>query len=364
MTFNGKYFDGKSSAGYPALVTLGNFGIQITFRGSDTSHSLEWEPDKIHPNDFAENDRIYLKYGDFPYQYLEIDEHGFGKLLKETYPNAKFHKTHLNFIFSTGFKGLAILTVICIGLLALAYFVVLPAAAEGIAGTIPVEWEQELGNAAYYKLVSEESVSEDNTARMNDFFKELNYKTKYDVEIVVVKEEVVNAFALPGGKIIVYEGILRAMDKYEELAALLSHEFSHVELKHSTKNMCRSLSSYFLISILFGDASGLTAVVVQNADQLKQLGYSRSLEEEADKSGLKLMKEAKVNPEGMKGLFEALKKEEGEVISDIPQFLSTHPLTDARINYVKEEIARNDYTVSKNESLDSLWKEIKKHLDE
>ena len=153
------------------------------------------------------------------------------------------------------------------------------------------------------------------------------------------------------------------MDNYKELTALLSHEFSHVELKHSTKNIFRSLSSYFLLSLLFGDASGVTAVVIQNADQLKQLGYSRSLEEEADRNGLKLMKQRQVDPEGMTGLFNALKKEEGDAGS-IPQFLSSHPLTTERISYVNKDIAKHNYTVTEDAQLDSLWVEIKNNLSE
>ena len=178
-----------------------------------------------------------------------------------------------------------------------------------------------------------------------------------------MKDKIVNAFALPGGKIIVYEGILRTMNDYKELTALLSHEFSHVELRHSTKNIFRSLSSYMLLSVLFGDASGVTAIVIQNANQLKQLGYSRSLEEEADKNGLKLMKARHIDPEGMEGLFRALKKEEGDA-GDIPEFLSTHPLTNERINYVRKDVAKHNYTTEEDGKLDSLWKEIKGNLEE
>ncbi len=363
MTFDGKYFDGKSSAGYHAKVTIRNFSIYITFSDVITSSTIEWMPEKIHPNDFAENDKVVLKYGDFPFQYLEVNDNHFAKELKESFPNAKFHKTAFNFIFSTGFIGLAVLAVVFVGLLAASYFYILPAAAERIAVTIPIEWEKQLGDAAYNKMVVTENIDKVNSQRMTKFFKQLHYKTDYPVEITVVNENVVNAYALPGGSIVVYEGILRNMDNYKELTALLSHEFSHVELKHSTKNIFRSLSSYFLLSLLFGDASGVTAVVIQNADQLKQLGYSRSLEQEADENGLKLMKQRQVDPEGMTGLFKALKKEEGDAGS-IPQFLSTHPLTTERISYVNKDIAKHNYTVIEDAQLDSLWVEIKNNLSD
>lgn len=363
MTFEGKYFDGKSSTGYRAKVTIRNFSIYITCSDAQLYETIEWKPEKIHANDFAANDKVVLKYGDPPYQYLEVADKNFAKELKEYFPNARFHKTVFNYIFNSGVMGLFILAVTFIGLLALSYFIILPAAAERIAVTVPIVWEKELGEAAYGKMIADENIDKENSKRMNEFFRELNYESDYKIEIAVVKDKTVNAFALPGGKIIVYEGILRSMDNYKELTALLSHEFSHVALKHSTKNIFRSLSSYMLLSALFGDASGITAVVIQNANQLKQLGYSRSLEEEADRNGLKLMKERNIDPKGMQELFQALKKEEGSN-ENIPQFLSTHPLTAERINYVVKDISKHDYTVKEDEKLDSLWKEIKAHLDE
>lgn len=363
MTFEGKYFDGKSSTGYHAKIQLNSFSIQISYTDNQSNRSVEWMPDKIHANDFSSNEKVYLKYGDYPYQYLEVNDSRFVTELKESFSQAKFHKGAYNFLFSTGVIGLVVIALVFIGLLALTYLYILPAAAERIAATVPIEWEKKLGEASFDKMVEDEKIDEENSKRMNVFFQQLHYSSDYKIEVVVVKDKIVNAYALPGGKIIVYEGILRTLDNYKELTALLSHEFSHVQLLHSTKNIFRSLSSYMLLSVLFGDASGVTAVVIQNANELKQLGYSRSLEEEADKNGLKLMKERNVDPEGMEGLFRALKKEEGDA-GDIPEFLSTHPLTNERINYVRKDVAKHDYTVEEDEHLDSLWKEIKSNLDE
>ncbi len=363
MTFDGKYFDGKSSAGYAAKIQLNSFGIQISYTDGQSGNSIEWTPDKIHANDFSSNQKIYLKYGEYPFQYLEVNDPRFVSELKESFPNAKFHKGAYNFLFSTGVMGLVALAMAFIGLLALTYFYILPAVGEHVAATVPIEWEKKLGDASFDKMVEGEKIDEANSKRMNEFFQQLHYKSDYKIEVVVVKDKIVNAFALPGGKIIVYEGILRTMNDSKKLAALLSHEFSHVQLRHSTKNLFRSLSSYMLLSVIFGDASGLTAVVIQNANQLKQLGYSRSLEEEADKNGLKLMKERHLDPAGMEGLFRALKKEEGNA-GDVPEFLSTHPLTIDRINYVRKDVAKHNYTSIEDAGLDSLWTGIKSNLDE
>ena len=176
MTFDGKYFDGKSSAGYHAKVTIRNFSIYITYSDTNTSATIEWVPENIHSNDFAENDKVVLKYGDFPFQYLEVDDKNFAKELKESFPNAKFHKTAFNFIFSTGFIGLAVLAITFVGLLAASYFYILPAAAERIAVTVPIEWEKQLGDAAYGKMVTTENIDKENSERMTEFFKQLHCK--------------------------------------------------------------------------------------------------------------------------------------------------------------------------------------------
>lgn len=362
MVFNGKYFDGKSSAGYLADVLLDTFDIKITYYSHHLPTTIVWQTEHIHANDFAERDKVILKYGEFPFQYVEIKDKQIIAALKQKYPRARFHQSGYHKIFESGIAGIAALILLFLGLIVGTYFYVLPFAAEKMAAAMPISWEEKLGNAVYEKYVSSEDIDEENSARLNLFFKELKFKTAYHPSLVIVKDDLVNAFALPGGKIIVYEGILRKMNSSEELAALLSHEFSHVELKHSTKNIARSLSSALLLTVLFGDATGITALVIQNADQLKQLGYSRNLEHEADKNGLKLLKEQHINPQGMADLFNTLKQEEGENTNSY-SFLSTHPLTQDRIDFAKKEMSKKDFTVVKNNTLDSLWSEIKTNLN-
>ena len=366
MYFTGKYFNGKSSAGFDARISFNMGAIDIEYEDSlQQSFTEHWDVDKIHENDFASTERVLLKYAGYPHQYLEVNDSTFADALRNAYPAAKFHQSPYHFVFRSGIKGLFILSIVLAGLFALLYLFIIPAVAEHFATTIPIAWEKEIGDTFYDKLVSDETIDEANSKRMNAFFQQLHYKSNYDIEIAVVKNRTVNAFSLPGGKMVVYTGILRAINSPEELAALLSHEYSHVVLKHSTRNIFRSLSSYMFISILFGDASGISAVIIQNANKLKQLGYSRQLEEDADKNGLKLMEAEHINPIGMTNLFEALKKEEGEVGNvKVQEFLSTHPLTTARLNYVQKEIDKKDYTVKENPQLDSLWHSIKDNLDE
>jgi beta-barrel assembly-enhancing protease len=153
----------------------------------------------------------------------------------------------------------------------------------------------------------------------------------------VLKSPVMNAFAMPGGHIVVYDTLLNAMQKPEELAALLGHEGSHVDLKHSLRSLFRQLGSSLFFSFLFGDYGDISVVVARKADELNGLAYSRDMEMEADKRGADLMQKKEISLEGMRDLFRILKKgEDGHTSGS--DFLSTHPSTDERLKYVEERI--------------------------
>ena len=105
----------------------------------------------------------------------------------------------------------------------------------------------------------------------------MDVPTAYRIRITVVNDNVVNAFALPGGRIVVYTALLKQIKSYPELAALLSHEFTHINNKHSTKSIFRRLGSKVFIGLLFGRFGTVTSVLVNHADNLKSLTYSAGI---------------------------------------------------------------------------------------
>jgi predicted Zn-dependent protease len=132
----------------------------------------------------------------------------------------------------------------------------------------------------------------------------------------------VNAFAMPGGHIVIYSGIICAMKHPDELFALLGHEATHVNQRHSLQMMLTNLTSSYLLSILTSDFNGLGSTLINNADLLRELGYSRKLEAEADWKGQEIMIQNKVNP----------------AYSDNGNwsFLRSHPVTQDRISESKK----------------------------
>ena len=344
LAYQGRYFDGRSSKPYTVNITWQHNGLLIQYT-SDSGEYVEqrWNREHIHHTQLS-GGIVILRYGEiFPFQQLEVTDGGFISRYRREY--------NTGFLSRISLTGVPLLFTLVAGVgisIWLAYIFLLPLIADYGARVFPKEYEIEMGNKLYESILSEEHIDTARTEAINLFFKQLDVKSEYPVRITVVKNEIVNAFALPGGGIVVYDGILKDMKSADQLAALLSHEYSHVELKHATRNMFRSLAGYIFISVLFSDVNGIAAVLVENAHQLRNLSYSRELETEADNNGLQILKKNHISAAGMKALFEQLKKENNVEVNEL---ISTHPDLDNRIKNAELFMKKNSYPLRINDSL-------------
>lgn len=228
------------------------------------------------------------------------------------------------------------------GLLVLAYFLVVQVVPWVGLKVISTGQERALGEQFYKGIISNESIDSVKTKIVREFAGAMVLSKTYPIQVTVVKDKTVNAFALPGGHIVIYSGIIDAMRTPEELAALLGHEASHVNQRHSLRNMLRTAASGLLVSVLVGDVGGVSAVLLENANTLRNLSYSRGLEKEADHEGMLLLLQNQINPVGMQQLMESLEREHKD-LPGIVSFISTHPLTKDRIKqaaaFIKEHAA-------------------------
>ncbi len=165
----------------------------------------------------------------------------------------------------------------------------------------------------------------------------------YNWEFHLVNNAEVNAWCLPGGKIVVYSGILPLTINDTDLAVVMGHEIAHAVLKHGSERMSDQLllqyggaALSFLLSSkpaetqqLFNSAYGLTG-------NLSILAFSRKQENEADEMGLYFMAVAGYNPTAAIGFWQRMKAQSGG--SSVPVFLSTHPSDDTRIQNVTNEV--------------------------
>jgi beta-barrel assembly-enhancing protease len=236
-------------------------------------------------------------------------------------------------IFTKTFYKLASVALFMITLLVGGYFLLAPWLSELLAKKLPAKYEISLGENVYGSLIKTYTVDEEKTKLAGEFLAALKFESHYPVQVTVVKNSQVNAFALPGGHIIVYSALLEKISNYSELAALLAHEYTHISKRHATRSIFRSLGSKAFISLLFGRSGMLTSLVLNNADQLKSLKYSRSLEKEADIEGLRLLKESKIDGRGFIWLMEHL-AENGKQL--LPEMVASHPDIEKRIRYLRE----------------------------
>ncbi len=242
-----------------------------------------------------------------------------------------------------------------VSILFLLYLLIVPWLSEKLATSVSEKTEQQLGDAVYTGMNM--SGKEDTAASqiLNNFFQAMKVPTAYNIRITVVNDNVVNAFALPGGRIVIYSALLKQVESYPELAALLSHEFTHVNNKHSTKSIFRKLGSKIFVGLLFGRFGNVASVLVNHADDLKSLKYSRSLEKEADIEGLQILMQRKIDTKGFEKLFWHLKKASPE--SSLPTFLASHPDLDDRIEYINKE--GKNAEVADNSILKSIFEQLK-----
>lgn len=155
---------------------------------------------------------------------------------------------------------------------------------------------------------------------------------KYAWEFNLLKDKTPNAWCMPGGKVAVYTGILPYTQNEQGLAVVMSHEIAHAIAQHSREQQSQSMIQSG-VGALLGVAFGVPQELYGSASNLIMLNYSRTQETEADELGLIFMKMAGYNPNYALTFWQRMAKASGE--NQSPEFLSTHPNDQTRINNIK-----------------------------
>jgi predicted Zn-dependent protease len=135
--------------------------------------------------------------------------------------------------------------------------------------------------------------------------------------------------------VVVFTGLMKKAESGEEVAGVLSHELNHVLQRHGLERIVKNLGLMTVAAIIFGNHQGLVGMMKQLGVELFTLKFGREQETEADLTGLQLLQRAKIDPSGMIRFFERLsEKDEGRM-----EWLSTHPMSTARAERLKAELA-------------------------
>jgi len=228
--------------------------------------------------------------------------------------------------------------------LLLGYFYGLPAVAESVTARIPVETEVMLGRHAldwldansWLEVSRVERETQDSLVeRFGDLHRGLAMSPHVVLEFRDSDFLGANAFALPGGAIVLTDQMVELAASEEELLAVLAHEIGHVEGRHGMRQILQSSGVALLAAAVTADAATVGTAVAGLPAILAQTSYSRGFETEADEFAFDLLKRSGISPGIFADLMERLDTESG--LHEDFSFLSTHPVTSERIERARAE---------------------------
>lgn len=202
--------------------------------------------------------------------------------------------------------------------------------------------ENRMGITAYEQILKAEKISQD--AQLNALVTRVGKRIASVVdrpdfkwEFRVIEKDIANAFALPGGKVAVYTGILKYTQTDAGLAVVMGHEVAHALARHGGERMSRSMIEQFGLAAVQTGLGISDPTIIQGIGLaygvLGELPFGRAQESEADHIGLVLMAKAGYDPRQAISFWERM--EAGQTGQKPPEFLSTHPSGAARIAQLK-----------------------------
>ena len=215
----------------------------------------------------------------------------------------------------------------------------LPYAADRLAPLVPPALERRIGDAAEGQISGifggETCNSPAGSSAFNKLMKQLSAAAGIaaPVRASVLKTQVPNAFALPGGKVFLFNGLLARANDPDEVAGVLAHELGHVMHRDNTRNMIYSGGTTFLIGLLFGDVTGSGALVFASRS-LFTASYSREAEQNADDFSISVMHRL---GRPTKPMGELIFRITGNQADKTLSILANHPLTEDRLKHLSDE---------------------------
>lgn len=226
--------------------------------------------------------------------------------------------------------------------------VVLPELGDSTSSTFSSQQEYELGRAWLKMFRSQVKTVSD--PLLQDYVEYLVYKlASYSqlkdrrLEVVVIDNPTINAFAVPGGVVGLHNGAFLSADNEAQLASILGHELAHLSQRHFARGveqqqrsaiptMAGMLGALVLAATSRGDAGMAAMAATQAAAQQNQLRFSRENEQEADRIGMETLEKADYDPNAFASMFENMLAANRYAGRNPPEFLLTHPLTESRVS--------------------------------
>lgn len=358
----GHFFDGRTAKKTPVAIRLTPQGLALLFPGGEPAiwpyEGLRLEGSRASGSWRLE--RRVEKDGPSRLETILIQDPGFLGQLRAVAPH---QQALLEDRPRRGWKRLAWIGFGAAGAMALMWLgwvEGLPYLSEKILEKVPPHWEEELGR----KVLAAEfgdalaPLPPDRRHALEAIMQRLLAtvpEQPYHFQLHLHPSQRVNAFAFPGGVLVIHQGLLDQTQRAEELAGVLAHEIQHVLLRHATRTVVRRSAVQWLLTLMMGGGESVLDFILSAAGQLEALQFSRAMEEEADRRGMEMVLAAQVDPQGMVDIFRKIKKEEDRLLGrfrvqsgdhepvDMEKwmgYLSTHPAAGDRIRRLSQRAAQ------------------------
>jgi predicted Zn-dependent protease len=344
-----RFADGDSAAQHPVTIYTGAAALTIVAADGQVLDSWPFRSTRL-AEEVYRNQPARVIHGDRPGAILRIDDpDDIQELCRQVPGLGSRYLARFGALPRLVFWGT--LTLLIVALLVLAT----PHLAAGSARFVPLSWEHSLGKMVVSGMSAETCTAREGQQALERLADTLaaNRVLPAPLHIVVARSEEVNAFAAPGGQIVVLSGLLGEVRTPEEFAGVLAHEIAHVYARHPMAGILRALGLSLAVSALLGDVSSLATLAATVGEHLAVMSYSRGDEAEADSIAVDMLNQANIRGNDFVDFFNQLDDSDQNQTALFGGYLASHPLPRKRAEAIRHRVtgSANAMTVEEWQAL-------------
>ncbi len=351
--YEGTYTDGASAVRHRVRVTVTMNRLHITGEAGHTLDEWSFSGLRLAEDIYGSDQPVRLAHREKGEARLFFSSQEILDRLIVQAPGLRRRRSLKRRILVQSGIALAALGILLTVLLA-----ALPYAADRLARFVPPWWENSIG-VGFMAALEEQfptCAGPGGRAALASLARRIAGARGdlHGIRIRVLQSRVPNAFALPGGYIGIFEGLIRFAESPEELAGVLAHEMAHVAHRHPMKSIIRQSGYRMIFHVMAGDASVLGSSAAKITETLLNLSFTREAEQESDRTSIDMLNRAGINSNGLPQFLSRLHKADARETSRGGYF-STHPAPEERAQSMRGWVRDGSAAMTADE-----WKAVRR----